>query len=125
MRTRASLLGILGVLAMLFVAAPASAAPVDGKWTGMFDSPFGPVTLAFTFKADGNVLAGSSAAPDGSQTPIKGGKIDGDKISFSQDLDFGGMVLMLDYKGVVSADQIKLSWEVAGMTVEVVLKKAQ
>jgi hypothetical protein len=125
MKTRASLFGILGILAMLSVAAPASAAPVDGKWTGMIDTPMGAVPVAFTFKADGAALAGSTTGIDGSETPIKGGKVDGDKISFSVDLDFGGMAFTLGYTGVVSADQIKLTADFMGLPFEFVVKKAQ
>ena len=121
MKTRALLLGILGILLM---SASAYAAPVDGKWTGMIDTPMGPVNVAFTFKSDGAMLSGSTTGPDGGETPIKGGKIDGDKISFSVDLDFGGMALTLDYKGLVSADQIKMTADFMGMPFEFVVKKA-
>ena len=61
MKTRVLLLGILGIL---LVSVPAFAAPVDGKWTGMIDTPMGPVAVAFTFKADGAMLAGSTTGPD-------------------------------------------------------------
>ena len=122
MKTRALLLGILGVF---LVSASAFAAPVDGKWTGMIDTPMGPVPVAFTFKADGAMLAGSTTGPDGAETPIKGGKVDGDKIAFSVDLDFGGMPFTLSYTGVVAADQIKLTADFMGMPFEFVVKKAQ
>ena len=125
MKTRASLLGILGILGILFTAAPAFADAVDGKWTGMIDTPMGAVPVAFTFKADGTALAGSTTGPDGNETPIKAGKIEGDKISFSVDLDFGGMAFTLSYTGVVSADQIKLTADFMGMPFEFVVKKAQ
>jgi hypothetical protein len=125
MKTRASLLGILAILGMLFVAAPASAATVDGKWTGMIDTPMGTLPVGFTFKADGADLAGSSTGPDGSETAIKNGKVDGDKISFSVDVDFGGMAFSLSYTGVVSADQIKITLDFMGMPFEFVVKKAQ
>jgi hypothetical protein len=121
MRIRALLLGILGIL---FVSASAFAAPVDGKWTGMIDTPMGPVAVAFTFKADGAVLSGSTTGPDGGETAIKGGKVDGDNISFSVDLDFGGMPFTLAYKGLVSADQIKMIADFMGMPFEFVIKKA-
>jgi hypothetical protein len=122
MKTRALLLGILGIL---LVSVSAFAAPVDGKWTGMIDTPMGPVAVAFTFKADGVMLAGSTTGPDGAETPIKGGKVEGDKISFSVDLDFGGMAFTLGYMGVVSADSIKMTADFMGMPFEFVVKKAQ
>jgi hypothetical protein len=122
MKTRVLLLGILGIL---LVSVPAFAAPVDGKWTGMIDTPMGPVAVAFTFKADGALLAGSTTGPDGAETPIKGGKVEGDKISFSVDLDFGGMAFTLGYTGVVSPDSIKMTADFMGMPFEFVVKKAQ
>ena len=125
MKTRALLLGVVAILGILLTAAPAVAAPVDGKWTGMIDTPMGPVNVAFTFKADGAALSGSTTGPDGAETPIKTGKVDGDNISFAVDLDFGGMAFTLEYKGVVSADQIKMTADFMGMPFEFVVKKAQ
>ena len=125
MKTRALLLGVVAILGILLTAAPAVAAPVDGKWTGMIDTPMGPVPVAFTFKADGAMLAGSTTGPDGAETPIKAGKVDGDNISFAVDLDFGGMAFTLEYKGVVSPDQIKMTADFMGMPFEFVVKKAQ
>jgi hypothetical protein len=122
MKTRALLLGVLGIL---LVSAPAFAAPVDGKWTGMLDTPMGPVPVAFAFKADGAMLAGSTTGPDGGETPIKAGKVEGEKISFTVDLDFGGMAITLSYTGIVSADQIKMTLDFMGMPFEFVVKKAQ
>jgi hypothetical protein len=116
---------LLGVLAMLFLSAPAFAAPVDGKWTGSLDTPMGPVPVAFTFKADGAMLAGSTTGPDGGETPIKGGKVEGEKITFTVDLDFGGMAISLSYSGIVSAEQIKMTLDFMGMPFDFVVKKAQ
>ena len=121
MKTRAFVLA----LGILLLAAPTFAADVDGKWTGMIDTPNGPVQVAFTFKADGNTLNGSTTAPDGSELPIKAGKIDGANISFNIDLDFGGMAFTLSYTGVVSPDQIKLTADFMGMPFEFVVKKAK
>ena len=122
MRMRALLLGIIGVL---LVSSTALAAPVDGKWTGMIDTPMGPVNVGFNFKADGAMLAGSTTGPDGAKTPIKGGKVEGDKITFTVDLDFGGMAMTLGYTGLVSADQIKMTIDFMGMPFDFVVKKAQ
>jgi hypothetical protein len=119
---RALLLGVIGVL---LASSTAFAAPVDGKWTGMLDTPMGPITVGFNFKADGAMLAGSTTGPDGAELPIKNGKVDGDKITFSVDIDFGGMAMTLGYTGLVSTDQIKMTMDFGGMPVEFVVKKAQ
>ncbi len=111
-------------LALLLAAAPAFAADVDGKWEGSLDTPGGTVPISYTFKADGAKLTGSSAAPDGSALPIKNGKVDGNKISFSQDIDFGQGPITFDYTGVVSPTQIKLHSSFMDMPIDFALKKA-
>jgi hypothetical protein len=122
MTMRALLFGVIGVL---LLSSTALAAPVDGRWTGMIDTPMGPVNVGFNFKADGAMLAGSTTGPDGAQTPIKGGRVEGDKITFTVDLDFGGMAVTLGYTGLVSADQIKMTIDFMGMPFDFVVKKAE
>jgi hypothetical protein len=110
--------------ALLLAVSTAFAADVDGTWVGTFDSPGGAVTLSYTFKAEGNVLTGSSAGPDGSAIPIRNGKIDGDKISFTIDVDFGGGPTAIPYTGVVSPAEIKLQFEMMGTKTDILAKKA-
>lgn len=112
------------VAAVLTVTASLHAAAVDGKWNGMLDTPNGPAPISFTFNADGNTLTGSSTGPDGNVVQIKNGKIDGDKIAFAIDVDFGGMPFTFAYTGVVMSDQIKLTIDIMGMTFDFVVKKA-
>jgi len=112
------------LLAVLLVAAPASAADVDGKWTGSLATGNGDVTINFEFKADGTALAGSTTGPDGSTTPIKNGKIDGARITFVVTVAFGDMSFDINYSGVVSPGEIKLTADFAGMPFEFVAKKA-
>ena len=81
----------------MLLAAPAFAADVDGKWAGSVETPMGTVPVGFTFKADGATLTGTSLGPDGGEIAIKDGKVDGNKISFIVELDFGGMPLVLSY----------------------------
>ena len=116
---------LLGMLAVLFVSMPASAATVDGKWAGSLETPMGAIPVSYDFKADGATLMGTTGTPDGGQVAIKNGKVDGDKISFSVDLDFGGMAFTLSYTGVVAADQIKIMGDFMGMPFEYVVKKVQ
>jgi hypothetical protein len=115
------LLAVITVLVLMSVTA--YAADVDGTWTGSLTGPQGEIPMSFTFKADGAKLTGSTVGFDGSQVPIKDGKIDGSNIAFSVSIDFGGMPFVLAYKGVVAADQIKMTGDFAGMPFEFVLKK--
>ncbi len=122
MRMRALLPGLLAVV---LLTIPLTAATVDGKWAGSIDTPMGPLPVTYDFKADGATLNGATGTPDGGTIAIKNGKIDGDKISFTVDLDFGGMAFSLSYTGVVSADQIKITGDFMGMPFEYVVKRAQ
>jgi hypothetical protein len=113
------------VLALTLVAAPAFAADVDGKWAGTISTPGGEFPVAFEFKSDGAMLTGTTMSPDGMSINIKDGKIDGDKITFGVSLDFGGMAIDIAYSGVVTATELKMTADVAGMALEFVVKKEQ
>lgn len=112
-------------LALFLCAASAFAADVDGKWMGSVSTPNGDFPVNFTFMADGAKLTGSMEGMDGMAIPVADGKIDGTNISFSITLDFGGMPLVLNYKGVVSAGEIKLTGEAMGMPFEFTVKKSK
>ncbi|HTY51235.1 MAG TPA: hypothetical protein VMB48_16225 [Steroidobacteraceae bacterium] len=109
---------------LLLAAAPAFAADVDGNWSGSIDTPNGPVMVSYTFKAAGAALTGSTKGPDGSTVAIKDGKIEGSKISFSLDLNFGGNATTFKYTGMVSPGQIALSTDFMGQSMSFTLKKA-
>jgi hypothetical protein len=113
------------VVGLLLVASFAFGADVDGKWTGSVAGMDGNnMTIAYTFKAEGTTLTGFHIF-NGTETPIKDGKIDGNNISFSVTLDFGGQEMKLEHKGVVSADQIKLTYDMMGQPGEMILKRAK
>ena len=113
------------VLVLILVAGFAFAAPIDGKWVGEIQGMDGsPTKISYTFKADGDKLTGTTSSPDGKEMAIKDGKINGDNISFSVSFDMGGQEIKLEYKGVVSPGQIKLSFDMMGQTTEIVVKKA-
>ena len=57
-------------LAFLLLTATAYAADVDGKWSGTVQGPMGDFPVAFTFKADGAKLTGSTTGFDGAEVPI-------------------------------------------------------
>ncbi len=117
---------VLASMLMLALCVPAIAADIDGKWTGTVQGPAGDTPVSFTFKSDGAKLTGSTPNPlDGTDVAIKEGKVDGKNITFKLSLDFGaGMPFDFDYKGVVSATDLKLTTEFLGMPIEINLKKA-
>lgn len=111
-------------LGLLFAATPAFAADIDGKWTGSLDTPNGPVAVAYTFKADGTTLTGSTDSPDGTTLPITNGKIEGGKLSFDFTVDFGGGPTTFKYTGELAGPDLKLKSSFMDMPFEVTLKKS-
>jgi hypothetical protein len=112
------------VAALLFVAAPAFAGDVDGTWAGNIDSPNGPVPVSFTFKSEGTTLTGVTRGPDGTEIPLKNGKVEGEKIAFSFDVDFGQGPFTFAYTGIVSKTELKLHTDFMGTAIDFALKKA-
>jgi hypothetical protein len=115
----------LALSLFLAAAAPAFAADIDGKWAGSIDSPNGQINVGFTFKADGAKLTGTTTGPDGAEVAIKDGKIEGNNVTFKVSLDFGGMPLELNYKGVMAGTDMKLTIDFMGMPIEMNVKKAK
>ena len=111
-------------ITLLLAAAPAFAADVDGKWAGSLETPGGTLPISYVFKSDGAKLTGSTATPDGGQIEIKNGKVEGNKISFSLEVDFGQGPTTFNYTGVVSPTEIKLHSSFMDMPIDFALKKA-
>jgi hypothetical protein len=108
---------ILGVLLLISFAL---ASDIDGKWSGEITGA--GMQIEFKFKAEGKTLTGFHIV-NGTETAIKDGKIDGDKISFKVTLEGMGT---FEHKGTISGDQIKMTYDDgSGQTGEIVVKKAK
>jgi hypothetical protein len=106
-------MAFLATLACLLVTS-AFAADVNGKWTASMTGRQGnTMEVTFNFKAEGNMLTGTMSNPRG-ETEIKDGKIEGDKISFTQTFERGGNSMTLVYNGKVKGDTIEFTREMQG-----------
>ena len=112
------------VAVALLVAGFAFAADIDGKWTGEIDFGGQKMPVEYTFKADGATLTGSTTIMD-NPVSIKDGKIDGNNISFSITFGEGEQAMKIEYKGVLTGDQLKLTFDMMGQSTDIVLKKAK
>jgi hypothetical protein len=90
--------------AMALLAYAAYAAAVDGTWKGTVDTPAGTFEITLALKADGDQLTGTVQGGPAAEMKIEEGKIDGDKVSFIVNMEFG----KLTYAGTVSGDDLKL-----------------
>jgi hypothetical protein len=97
--------------AVLFVtlgAVTAFAADLTGKWTATVETPRGTQDITFDFHVDGAALTGKVTSPRG-ESDITDGKIDGANVSFTQDVNFNGNEMKINYTGKVDGDSIKFT----------------
>jgi len=100
------------------------AADISGTWGASFDSQVGEQTYSYTFKVDGGALTGHSKSNLG-ESDLKG-SVDGDKVSFVENLDYQGQMLAIAYTGqIVSADEIRFKRDVGGQGGEEFTAKRQ
>jgi len=109
--------GIILALLVLCSVVCIFAADISGKWTAEFDSQVGLQKYTYEFTVDGTSITGKASANIGGsdmQSEIVEGTIDGDKISFVENLNYNGMDLSIAYTGTVSGDEINLTRDVGG-----------
>jgi len=119
-KKRVLLSGVL-VAAM---AAAVLAADVTGTWTASFDTQVGVQKYTYTFEADGNKLTGKAKSElTGTETEIVEGTVNGDEISFVENLNFQDMPLRIVYKGKMAGDDLKLTRTILDMFMEEAVAK--
>jgi hypothetical protein len=105
----------------LFLAMPALAADVDGKWTGQVAGQTGGwVELTFNFKADGDKLTGALVSEFG-ERKIEDGKIEGNKLTFT--IQTGQFPIY--NRATIEGDTIHLIETINGDDLTVTLKRVK
>jgi len=114
----------LVAVAVLALFPPyAYAADVTGKWTASFDTQIGQQNYTYEFVVKGSQLTGK-AKSDLGETEIQEGKVEGDTITFVENLKFMEMVLRIVYKGTIASDsEIKFTRTVAEFATEQLVAK--
>jgi len=107
-----------GLLAIVMVTA-ALAEDATGIWTASFDTQVGVQKYTYTFKVAGNKLTGKAKSELAmTETDIVEGTVNGDDISFVENLNFQDMPLRIVYKGKLAGDQLKLTRTILDMFTE-------
>lgn len=103
-------------LLALFVvlAAAAMASDLDGTWKATADGPQGAMERTFTFKTDGAKVTGETTSSMMGKSTIDNGKLDGDTVTFSISIDFGGNPMKVEYKGKITGKEMKLTGQLPG-----------
>jgi len=117
------------LLPFILFSAPciAFAADVSGTWKSEFDSQIGRQKYTYTLKQEGNKLSGKATSEinnEKRETPLSDGKVDGEKVSFVEMLNFNGNDIRIAYSGTISSNEMKLTREVGTFAKEdIVLKR--
>ena len=101
---------VMTVVVLSFMLATAWGADITGKWKGTMDMMGQSMELGFTFKVNGSELTGTSVGPQGEEYPISDGKVEGDDLSFVVKVT-GQMEMTINYKGKIVGEDIKLTMQ--------------
>jgi hypothetical protein len=111
-------LSVLAFLVWPVMLLAADAVNVSGTWLASIDTQIGKQDYTYTLVAKGSQLTGRAKSANG-DTEITEGKVDGNKVSFVENLNYQGMPLHIVYTGTVtSADRIDFTRDVAGIAME-------
>src|SRR5437762_14079430 len=103
------------------------AADLTGTWKSEFDSQIGRQKYTYTLKQEGDKLTGkanSEVNGEKRESQLSQGKVQGDKVSFVEMLQFTGNDIQITYNGTIVSNEMKLTREVGTFaTEEVALKR--
>ena len=106
-----------------FAVLAAGAPDISGTWTSSFDTQVGKQEYTYTFLVKGTEVTGRAKSANG-DTPITEGKVEGNKVSFVENLTYQGMPLRVAYTGtIVSAEEIDFTRDVGGVATEMLTAK--
>jgi len=77
---------------------------VDGNWNIVVSSPMGDQPSTLSLKAEGGTLTGTQGA-QGQSADIANGKVDGDKVSWSNSIT-QPFPMTLEFDGTVAGDTL-------------------
>jgi len=111
------------LLAALILAPLAAFADASGTWTATFETQVGEQSYTFMFEVDGMILTGTAkssvAGTENPEVQLADGKVDGDTITFVENLTYQGMPLVITYTGTMTSDdEIAFSRDIAGVATE-------
>jgi enterochelin esterase-like enzyme len=97
------------------------AADVTGNWKAELDTQIGVQKYTYTFKQDGDKVAGkahSDIAGEPREVELKDVKVAGDEITFCETFSFQGNEIRIDYRGSIAGDEIKFTRKVGDFATE-------
>lgn len=114
------------LLALAALQLSAWAANFTGTWKAEFNTQIGVQKYTFNLEQQGNALAGKATAEIGGEkyeSTLKNGKVEGDTVSFVEELKFQGNDLEIRYDGKLSGKELKLNRRVGDFATEQLVAK--
>src|SRR3569833_1934562 len=96
------------LLLTVFCLASVFAAAIDGKWTATYETQGNSITTTWDIKSDGNKLTGKASSSFGDRD-ITDGKIEGNTVTWTENIAAGGAAIKVVCKGTLIGDEIKLT----------------
>lgn len=93
-------------------------ADASGTWTASFDTQVGKQEYTYTLKVQGATLTGTLKGNLITDSMLSDGKVDGNKLSFTEKGSYMGMPLEFHYTGELAGDELKLKRELMGFPAE-------
>jgi hypothetical protein len=93
------------IIAVCGLASMVMAEDATGTWKATLDTPNGAEETTIVLKAEGDKVTGAVSSGMLGERPISDGKVDGGKIAFSINSDFG----LIAYAGTIQGDDMKLT----------------
>jgi hypothetical protein len=97
----------LGLVVVLGVGSPATAADVAGTWKWTVERNGNTIENTLKLKQDGEKVTGTITGRQGTEVEIEDGKFKDDSVSFKVTRDFNGTKVVMKYQGKLSGDSIK------------------
>ena len=106
------------LILLLYFPVSGYAADITGVWNAKFDTQVGPQDYTYDFTVKGTELTGTMKSGNG-EAKVENGKVDGDTVTFVENLNYQGMAIKVDYTGtIVSNDEINFTRKVGEFATE-------
>ncbi len=101
---------------------------VTGSWNAVFDSQVGQQKYTYSLQQEGTKLMGKAASEVRErkrEAELKDGKVDGNKVSFVEMMDYEGQEIRISYTGTISGSEMKLTRVVGDFASEDIVAKRE
>ncbi|MBI1841656.1 MAG: hypothetical protein HYR88_12505 [Verrucomicrobia bacterium] len=124
-----SVLSLLSSFAVLLIGAESGgAAEISGKWRVEFDTQIGKQKYLYELNVEGGKVTGKAVGEvngDKHTVDLKNGKLNGDEIGFTEEFEYQGNAIRIDYTGKIHGEEIQFTRKVGDFATEQFVAKRE